>query len=108
MKNPYELFELFSVDPKHQGALDFSELCYRLNAVELGLELPDMGSMGGIVRVMMRERGVSAKLFYSRMKQALRPMLEADDSTLEGLGLRPKARTSTAMAVAVAEWMVRA
>ena len=108
MRNPYELFELFSVDPRHQGAIDFSELCYRLNAAELGLELPDMGSMGGIIRFMMRERRVSAKLFYSRMKAALRPMLEADEATLEALGLRPERRTSTAMAVAVAAWMVAA
>lgn len=106
MRNPYELFELFSVDITHQGAMDFSELCYRLNAVELGLELPEMGNMGGIVRLMMLERGVSAKVFYSRMKQALRPILDSDFATLDALGIAPESRTSTALARAVAAWMV--
>ncbi len=86
--------------------MDFSELCYRLNAAELGFDLPDMGGLGGIVRAMMRERGCSSKVFYGRMKAALRPMIDADWATLEALGLRPESRTSTAMARAVAAWMV--
>lgn len=105
MKNPYELFELFSVDPRHQGAMDFSELCYRLNAVHWFPDMPGAGNTQEIIKGMARERKLPLRIFYARMKQALRPLLEADDATLAALGVQIRGRTSTAMAAAVADWM---
>lgn len=106
MKNPYELFELFSVDPTHQGAMDFSELCYRLNARTWFPDMPGAGNEQEIIAGMVKERKLPLRIFYARMKQALKPMLEADEATLHALGIKPTARTSTAMARAVAAWML--
>lgn len=105
MRNPYELFELFSVDPRHQGAMDFSELCYRLNAREWFPDMPGAGNTKEIIAGMVKERKLPLRIFYARMKQALRPLLDADPATLDALGIHCAGNTSTAMAAAVAEWM---
>ena len=103
-RNQFELMEMFSIKITNQGALDFGELCARLavDAHVLG-KMPVRDN----VKIMCRMRGIPRQFLYQRMKQDMRPMLEADDATLAALGLVPPgSKTATALAKSVARWML--
>ena len=103
-RNQFELMELFSIRITNQGAMDFGELCARLavDAHVLGVM-----HVRDNVKIMCGMRGIPAQFLYQRMKQNVRPMLEADDTTLAALGLvPPPSATTTALAKSVARWML--
>ena len=81
-KSAKELLELFDVDCSRNGAQNFVELAELLG---LMMAFPELG------------------VFWSRMKRDLAPILEADDSTLDALGVPPvQSRTCPALVGAVA------
>lgn len=104
---PVELLEIFSIDVSTAGAADFLELAHRIAAAKRGL-VPFCGhGTAKIADAMRKERGISLMVFYARIKQAVKPILETDDATLRGFGLVLPKRTGSALAVAVAELMLR-
>lgn len=80
-----ELFEMFGVDRRSRGALDMVTL---VTISALMANFPEYGlTVGDVARHIMRERKISALVFWSNIKQALRPIFEADPDTLRALGL---------------------
>lgn len=100
-RDVWDLLAMFSVDTMSDGATDFAALVFsRLLPKWKGKPL------GAVAADLWKQQKVSPKLFYCRMKRAVRPLLEADAETLLALGVPvPKERTTTAMAQAVALWM---
>lgn len=77
---PEELYDLFSINPDCKGALMFTVLVYDLSG---GMDGPR--ALAHLCKLAHMPRPA----VYSRMKQALAPVFEADAATLKALGLRP-------------------
>ena len=98
---PAEFCEMFSCDMDSDGLHDFLELTHRIAAEWRGAD-ERKPCCSGIVTMMCKQRGLWSRPFYSRMRRAVRPILEADDETLSALGIVLKKRTSSALAYALA------
>ena len=106
MRNPFELMEMFGVNIRNQGALDFGELCQRL-ALDMQRGGRYAYSMSDTVICMMKDKRVSRRLLYARMKQSIEPLLDAEPDTLWALGIRPPRKPMTTdLAVSVAQWII--
>lgn len=80
-----ELLELFGVDPNKPGAEDFYCLA---DLYGLMSRFPQYHvTVADLARLRMGERKLSPLVFWSRMKRAIRPLLEADAETLRALGV---------------------
>lgn len=103
-RGPDELLDLFGVDPGGRWAGAWCGLvCLRA----LGIKWPDYAlSFDRIFAGWLRIERVSPVVFWSRVRAALSPLLEADFETLRALGVYPQALTSRALAEAVAAAMV--
>ena len=85
-KEAEELCSLFEINTAKPGAEDFICLCdlYALMSrygEQYHITVSDMAVM------LMQQRGLSPMVFWSRMKRAIRPLIEADASTLRALGV---------------------
>lgn len=80
-----ELVQLFEIDTRKPAVADFILLC---DLYGLMSRFPQYSVTVSDLAVMaMRERKLSPKVFWSRMKRAIRPLLEADAETLRALGV---------------------
>lgn len=84
--------ELFSIDPKNNGARDF---CTLADLVSLMLHFPQYNvSVSDLARIAMAEQRISPLVYWSRMKRALEPVFDAADS-LPSLGVSVAGETLT-------------
>ena len=81
---PEELYELFSIEQNSKGAIMFTVLFYVLAG---GMDGPR--ALAHLCKLARMPRPA----VYSRMKQALAPVFDADAATLKALGLRPQQTT---------------
>lgn len=87
---------MFSVDQMSAGAQDWLELTYRLAAGD---------RLAQIIGDLMGKHNLPHSVsIYARMKQALAPVLEADDAALRKLGISLDKHTATALAEACAKF----
>ena len=100
-KSAKELLELFDVDCSRNGAQNFVELAELLG---LMMAFPELGVNDHLLtRSYLRTLRMSPLVFWSRMKRDLAPILEAEDITLDALGVPPVySRTCPALVGAVA------
>lgn len=81
-----DLLMLFCVDPSTPGAADF---CRLVREAALLLQFPELQSgTWAVATSVMRQRHWSPMVYWSRQKRVLKPLLEAEASTLEALGLK--------------------
>lgn len=80
-----ELLSLFEIDPKKPGAQDFLCLC-DMYAIMCRFEQYRV-TVADLAAVLMRQRKLSPLVFWSRMRRAVRPLIEADAETLRALGI---------------------
>lgn len=96
-----DLMNAYGIDISKGGGADFAELVLMLiNGWRWTGEMPSVGNCVGTM-LAMRKTGKMA--LYSRMKNAVYPLLQAADITLDAWDLSLKNRTSTALAAAIAE-----
>ena len=80
-----ELLELFGIDTDKPGAQDFACIA---DMVALMLRYDSYRcTVADLAAVQMRTRKLSPKVFWSRMKRTLRPLIEAEAETLKALGI---------------------
>ena len=80
-----DLCELFGIDTKKPGAEDF--ICIA-DMVALMLRYDSYRcTVADLAGLRMSNRGLSPKVFWSRMKRTLRPLIEAEAETLKALGI---------------------
>ena len=80
-----EFLELFSIDPEQGGAADFVDLAELLS---LMLHYHSYGvTVARLARRMMQRAGLSPRVYWSRMKTALKPIFQTDPATLRAMGL---------------------
>ena len=97
---PLHLFDVlraFEVDVDTGGGADFVEYLYRVAAWQLwdpGERLPT----GKIAEQMAKQLHIPLRVFYGRMRWAIRPLIEAAPDILAAFGLEPKGRTVGKMA----------
>lgn len=90
--SPEELLLLFSCDPSTPGGVDFCQLVR--DSAQL-LAFPELGSgTWGVATYVMKQRRWSPLVYWSRIKRAARPILDAEDETLAGLGLSLEGKRS--------------
>lgn len=99
-KTAGELLELFGVDTSQTGAryfIDLTEL-FSCTIKYHPVRFRDL------LRVQLREQRISPLVFWSLQKRALRPLFEADLSTLKALGcdLEEAPQTVSALVCGVA------
>lgn len=101
-----DFLELFSVDCSRGGAKDFIDLT---ELYALCLAFPEYEvSFGALLRRFLKERKLSPLVFWSRIKRDVKEILEADDDTLDALGVelppeRNGADLSKALAAALSD-----
>lgn len=104
-----DFLELFSVDCSRGGAEDFISLT---ELYSLCLAFPEYQvSFGALVKRTLKEKKLSPLVYWSRIKRDVREILEADDETLDCLGVelprdRNAADLSKALAAALADVML--
>lgn len=96
-----DLLIAFEIDITNGGGADFAELVLRL--INHWRWTGEYGQVGKISAAMCKERGCFPRIFYMKMKRAIKPLLNSDDAALEFWDIFPKKRTTTMMAVAIAE-----
>ena len=100
---PEDLLMLYEIDPSAPGARDFCDLVSLSAEV---LRFPELGcGTWAVAKQFIRERRWSPLVYWSRIKKAVRPLLEAAPDTLAALGLTidgDKQMTAYALAHAVA------
>lgn len=80
-----ELMTLFEIDPEKPGADDFATLA---DLYGLMSRYPQYSvTVADLAALLMRQRKLSPKVFWSRMKRAIRPLVEAEAETLRALGV---------------------
>ena len=80
-----ELLVLFGIDPAKPGAEDFYVLAELYGLMS---QYPQYRvSVADLAKLRMKERKLSPRVFWSRMKRTIRPLIEADASTLRALGV---------------------
>ena len=94
-----DLLQLFSVNLESEGARRFCDLC-DLGSLLIGFSEPF--TVGDLERAMLRELRLSPLLYWSCIKQAVRPLLSAGGDTLRALGVPVEGDPSTAHHLAVA------
>jgi len=101
----FDLLNAYGIDMTKRGGADFAELVFRL--INGYRWTGEKQSVGKCVEEMCRTRKCGKQVFYTQMKFAIMPLLNAADITLEAWDLFPERRTTTAMAVAIAEREIR-
>lgn len=92
------LLDLFSV-PASEGRERFCDL------VDMGallVRFETVYGVGDLERAIMREKGWSPLVFWSCIKRAVRPLLQAGGETLRALGVPVEGEPATAHDLAVA------
>lgn len=80
-----ELLSLFEIDPNKPGAEDFIALS---DVYGLMSRFPQYSvTVADLAALLMRQRRLSPRVFWSRMKRAVRPLIEAEAETLRALGV---------------------
>lgn len=80
-----ELLSLFEIDPRKPGAEDFATLS---DLYGLMSRYPQYSvTVADLATLLMRQRKLSPKVYWSRMKRAIRPLIEAEAETLRALGV---------------------
>lgn len=84
-KTASEFLELFSVEPDRGGAADFRDL---VELLALMMHYHSYGvTVSMLARRMMQQAGMSPKVYWSRMKNDLKPIFQTDPHTLQAMGL---------------------
>ena len=84
-KDAEELLQLFEIDTNSPGAEDFYVLA---DLYALMSRFPQYRvSVADLARLRMQERKLSPLVFWSRMKRAIKPLVEAEAETLRALGV---------------------
>lgn len=96
-----ELLTAFEVDLDEKGGADFAELVLRL--VNHYRWTGERAKVGAVVRSMSRERGITDRQLYMRMKKAVGNILNSDDAALKLWEIYPEKFTSSMLAAAIAE-----
>ena len=99
LKMVEDILEIFSIDVKRQGAQDFVEFVVLIAAERL--KNPQKLCASDVLFDMARRRGIWYKALNSRMKWAIRPMIEADPQALLQLGIKAKKTTVAYFAYAL-------
>lgn len=100
-KESEELLQLFEIDTNKPGAQDFLCLC-DLYALMSRYQEQYRVTVSDMAALLMQQRKLSPLVFWSRMKRAIRPLIEADATTLRALGV-PYGRVSEEHRVTCAE-----
>ena len=80
-----DLLLLFEIDPHKEGAQDFATLS---DLYGLMSRFPQYKvTVADLAYILMRQRHLSPRVFWSRMKKAIRPLIEAEAETLRALGV---------------------
>lgn len=80
-----DFLRLFSVDCERAGARDFLDI---VQMWSIQLLFPELEvNRRSLVRMVLRKKGISPMVYWSRMKRDLLPVLSAESDTLECLGL---------------------
>lgn len=80
-----ELLTLFEIDVEKPAAQDF---CCLADLYALMVNYEQYGvTMSDLAALLMKQRRLSPKVFWSRMKRTIGPLLEADAETLRALGV---------------------
>jgi len=84
-KDAEELLELFGIDTSKPGAEDFYVMA---DLYGLMSRFPQYRvTVADLARLRMQERKMSPMVFWSRMKRAIKPLVEAEAETLRALGV---------------------
>ena len=85
-KDAEDLLSLFEVDLGKPGTQDFLCLCDLYALMSRYADTYDV-TVSDLARVLMKQRRLSPLVFWSRMKRAIRPLIETEQSTLTALGV---------------------
>lgn len=84
-KDSEDLLALFEIDAAKPGAEDF---CVCTELYGLMSRFPQYRvTVADLAKLRMKERGVSPLVFWSRMKKAIKPLLDTDAETFRALGV---------------------
>lgn len=103
--NWIDLLTAFGVSLEDNGAADFAELVLRL--VNHYRWTGERAQLNEVVMAMCRERRCTSQQLYRNMKKAVKNILDSDDSALGLWEILPKKRTSSMLALAIAEREIR-
>lgn len=103
--NWIDLLSAFEVSPDTPGGADFAELVLRL--VNHYRWTGERAKINETVMSMCRDRRCTSRQLYGGMKKAVHNILISDDAALELWEILPEKRTSSMLAVAIAEREIR-
>ena len=81
-----ELLDLYGIDQSKPGAQDFVVLA-DLYGLMSRYQDQYPCTVADLARLLMKNRKLSPMVFWSRMKRAIKPLMEADVDTLRALGI---------------------
>ena len=81
-----DFLALFEVNEQSPGVVDFGSLVVLVSCTR-AFGAADEITLGRLATRMMRDAKLSPMIFWSRMRRALRPVLEAGRDTLVELGI---------------------